>query len=109
MLFKKKAVNDAATVDLDKEGGGGARQLQGRQATIIAAIALTVSLFAIYTNSFMNIQEIYRNTIFLAFVFVLGFLLNPATKNGNKSKFTVMDTVFALISLAGMLYIIFNY
>lgn len=109
MLFKKKAVNDAATVDLDKEGGGGARQLQGRQATIIAAIALTLSLFAIYTNSFMNIQEIYRNTIFLAFVFVLGFLLNPATKNGNKSKFTVMDTVFALISLAGMLYIIFNY
>ena len=57
----------------------------------------------------MNIQEIYRNTIFLAFVFVLGFLLNPATKNGDRTKYSIMDIILALIGLSGLLYIIFNY
>lgn len=109
MLFKKKAAVQAETVDLDKEGGGGGRTLQGTQAIIVAAFALALSLFAIYSNSFMNIQEIYRNTIFLAFVFVLGFLLNPATKNGNRTKYSMMDIVLALIGLSGLLYIIFNY
>ena len=35
MLFKKKAAVQAETVDLDKEGGGGGRTLQGTQAIIV--------------------------------------------------------------------------
>lgn len=109
MLFKKKSEKEIDNIELDKEDGGGGRVLQGRQATMIAAVALALSLFAIYTNSFSNMQEIYRNTIFLGFVFILGFLLNPATKNGERSKFTKADFVLASIGLLGVLYLLFNY
>ena len=109
LLFKKKAIKDVQNVDLDNEGGGGIRQLQGKQAMIIAVFALGLAIFSIYTNSFMNMQEIYRNTIFLGFIFVLGFLLNPATKTGNKHNFSKLDMILAVTGLAGVVYIIMNY
>lgn len=109
MVLKKKATEPIDTLDIDKEGGGGSRQLQGTQGIIIAAVAVGLALFAIYSNSFMNIQEIYRNSIFLAFVFVLGFLVYPATKYGDRNKFSVLDAIFAIVGLSGALYIIINY
>lgn len=109
LFFKKKAANDVQNIDLDNEGGGGIRQLEGNQAIVIAVFAIGLSLFAIYSNSFMNIQEIYRNTIFLGFIFVLGFLLNPATKAGNKHKFSILDMIFAVAGLTGVIYILMNY
>lgn len=108
-MFKNNATDNIQNIDLDNEGGGGIRQLQGNQAIIIAVFAIGLSVFAIYSNSFMNMQEIYRNTIFLGFIFVLGFLLNPATKTGNKHKFSRFDMVFAFAGLAGVIYIIMNY
>ncbi|MFD1848805.1 TRAP transporter permease [Oceanobacillus bengalensis] len=109
MLFKKKTADDSQNIDLDKEGGGGGRQLIGKQATIVAAFALGLSIFSIYVNSFMNIQEIYRNIIFLGFIFVLGFFLHPATKKGNKEKFSYVDVALVLAGLSGVIYILINY
>lgn len=109
MLFKKNKNKEADVLDLDKEGGGGVRDLTGKQATFISIIALGLSLFALYANSFMNIQEIYRNIIFLAFIFILGFYLYPAMKTGIKKKVTILDRVWVAIGLSGALYILFAY
>src|SRR5690625_3222502 len=94
---------------LDAEAGGGARMLSGLQLRIVQIAALFMSLFAIYANGFINIQEIYRNDIFLGFLFVLGFLLYPATKKSDKTRATKLDYLFALAGLAGVLYILFAY
>jgi len=95
MLFKKKDKTEDL-LELDREAGGGGRQLSGIQATIATAVALAMSLFAIYTNGFMNIQEIYRNAIFLGFIFILGFLLYPINKKGNKKSITVFDSILLI-------------
>ncbi|MET3696611.1 TRAP transporter 4TM/12TM fusion protein [Bacillus oleivorans] len=109
-MFKfKKTPKAGQEMDLDKEGGGGIRQLTGKQATIAAVFAIGLSVFSIYVNGFMNIQEIYRNVIFLGFLFVLGFLLYPATKKGNREKFSILDTILAVVGLSGVLYILFSY
>lgn len=107
MLFTKKEKKIEQDVDL--EGGGSVRQLQGKQGIIVAVFALGLSAFSIYVNSLMNIQEIHRNIIFLGFIFVLGFMLYPATKNSNKNKISIPDITLAVIGLAGVLYILFNY
>ncbi|TKC18096.1 TRAP transporter permease [Robertmurraya kyonggiensis] len=109
MLKIKKTPKAGQEMDLDKEGGGGVRQLTGTQAKIVAGFAIGLSVFSIYVNGFMNIQEIYRNVIFLGFLFILGFLLYPATKKGSRVKFSVLDVILAVIGLSGGLYLLFNY
>ena len=108
-MENKKMATDTQNVDADKEGGGGARKLKGMQASIIAVVALGLSLFAIYVNSFMNIQEIYRNIVFLGFVLILGFSLYPAMKKGDKSKISTIDLIWIIAGLSGTIYILFNY
>jgi len=108
-MFKKKKNKQDDFQEIDKEGGGGTRTLTGYQAKVVAVVALFLSVFAIYVNGFSNIQEIYRNVIFLGFIFVLAFLLYPATKRGKKDRFTVMDVIFVIAGLAGILYLLFNY
>lgn len=109
MLFNKKEKKTDQNIDLDKEGGGGVRQLHGKQGLIVAAFALGLGIFSIYVNSFMNIQEIYRNIIFLGFIFVIGFLLYPAMKKSSRNKISIPDVIWLLIGLAGVSYILFNY
>src|SRR5690625_3059904 len=94
---------------VDTEAGEGVRVLSGWQAYIVNFTALAMSLFAIYANGFINIQEIYRNGIFLCFVFVLGFFLYPASKRSNVTRASWLDILLILISLAGALYILFAY
>lgn len=76
-------VNDATEVkekDVEQDQAMMGRQLKGWQYKTMAVIAILLSGFAIYVNSLMNIQEIYRNIIFLALLLILAFLLYPARK-----------------------------
>lgn len=108
-MDKNKRKKENNYQEIDKEGGGGKRKLSGYQATIVAVVALVLSLFAIYVNGFSNIQEIYRNIIFLGLIFILTFLLYPATKKGNKKKVGITDVLLALVGLSGIVYLLFNY
>ncbi|KIL45812.1 TRAP transporter permease [Jeotgalibacillus soli] len=94
---------------LDKEAGGGMRSLTGSYRKIAGTIAVLLSIFAIYTNGLSNIQEIYRNLIFLGFLLVLTFLLYPASKTSDKHRFTTLDYLFVALSIAGLGYLLFNY
>lgn len=59
--------------NLDKEAGGGMRLLEGPYKKAAAIIAVLFSVFAIYSNGLSNIQEIYRNLIFLGILLVMTF------------------------------------
>jgi TRAP transporter 4TM/12TM fusion protein len=95
--------------DLDREAGGGMRLLDGPYKKAAAVIAVMFSIFAIYSNGLSNIQEIYRNLIFLGFLLVMTFFLYPAGKSSNQKRFTVPDYIFAAISIAGLGYLLLNY
>nr|WP_239421905.1 TRAP transporter permease [Bacillus sp. CGMCC 1.16541] len=73
------------------------------------SIAVVLSLFTVSVNGLMNIQEIYRNIIFLGFLLVLTYLLYPARKKSVSKGVGVTDYLFALLSIAGSVYIYFQY
>lgn len=85
------------------------RALKGKQQKIVAFTGILLSGFAVYVNSFMNMQEIYRNVLFLALLFVLAFLLYPATKKGANDRFTTVDIILTIASIAGSVYILLFY
>lgn len=103
---------DAVTTpptNLDKEAGGGMRSLTGPYMKVVALIAVLLSVFSVYSNGLSNIQEIYRNLIFLGFLLVLTFLLYPATKSSKQERFTVVDYIFVILSILGIGYLFLNY
>lgn len=95
--------------DLDKEAGGGMRLLEGPYKKAAAIIAVLFSAFAIYSNGLSNIQEIYRNLIFLGILLVMTFFYYPAGKSSNQKRFTAPDYVFAALAIAGLGYLLLNY
>ncbi|EZH67058.1 C4-dicarboxylate ABC transporter permease [Bacillaceae bacterium JMAK1] len=106
------AVNEATDVkekNVEQDQAMMGRQLKGWQYKTMAVIAILLSGFAIYVNSLMNIQEIYRNIIFLTLLLILAFLLYPARKKGNMKKFTKIDLALAIISIIGTGYILIFY
>jgi TRAP transporter 4TM/12TM fusion protein len=106
---KNMAKDQQINLDLDKEAGGGMRLLTGKQALVLGVVGVALSGFSIFANAFINIQEIYRNSAFLAFLLILALLLYPATKNGNKTKFSNFDIGWTVLGLIGVVYILFSY
>jgi TRAP transporter 4TM/12TM fusion protein len=110
-IFKNKdMVDHNSPAAADKEAGAGIRQLAGTGAKIAIVAAVALSAFSIYVNGFTNIQEIYRNIIFLSFLMVLTFLLYPAsTKRSDLNKASILDYLLIIAGLAGTGYILLNY
>src|SRR5690606_18434532 len=109
MMTKSTSEPIVQPADLDKEAGGGMRLLEGPYKKTAAAIAVLFSVFAIYSNGLSNIQEIYRNLIFLGILLVMTFLYYPAGKSSNQKRFTLPDYLFAALALAGLGYLLLNY
>ena len=110
MVFFKKSREGTSDISAsDNEAGMGVRQLTGTGGKLAIATAVALSAFSIYVNGFTNIQEIYRNIIFLSFLMVLTFLLYPAAKRSNLNKASFLDYTFILAGLVGTGYILLNY
>jgi TRAP transporter 4TM/12TM fusion protein len=105
----EKKTETQVDLDIDKEAGGGMRNLTGTQGMIIAIVAAGLSLFSVYVNGFTNMQEIYRNAAFIGMLLILAFLLYPATKKGNKEKFSIVDIGLTGLGLVGIIYILLSY
>ncbi|MFS0786393.1 TRAP transporter permease [Shouchella sp. 1P09AA] len=85
------------------------RALSGWQYRVVAFVAVLLSAFSIYVNSFMNIQEIYRNILFLTMLLILAFLLYPARKNLPAYRFSTFDLILALFGVVGTGYLLIFY
>ncbi|MEW9503096.1 TRAP transporter permease [Jeotgalibacillus marinus] len=101
--------NQKVEAVVDNEAGGGLRELKGWMKIVMVIIAAGLSIFAIYTNGFSTIQEIYRNGIFLGFLIALTFILYPTTKKSSKAKMSILDILFMVLGLAGVAYIVLFY
>ncbi|MEC9490248.1 MAG: TRAP transporter permease [Halanaerobiales bacterium] len=86
------------------------RHYTGLAAILVSAVAITLSLFHLYTAGFGVLLALKQRAVHLGFIFTLIFLLYPAVKDKKKSKLILtIDLILALGSIAISSYIIFNY
>lgn len=85
------------------------RRLQGWPAKAAAIIGIILALFVLITSSYLNIQEFYRNTIFLILIVVLGFFIYPMNKKKPGQKFSYLDLGLAVLGIISIGYITLNY
>ncbi|MCG1009808.1 TRAP transporter permease [Salinicoccus sp. ID82-1] len=84
-------------------------RLQGVSAKTAALVAIVLSIFVLLTSSYLNIQEFYRNTIFITLIVVLGFFLYAPNKKKPDQKFSYMDIALIILAIISIGYITVNY
>lgn len=85
------------------------QRLQGWPAKAAAIIGIILALFVLLTSSYLNMQEFYRNTIFLILVVVLGFFIYPVNKKKPGQKFSYLDLGLAALGIISIGYITVTY
>lgn len=85
------------------------RDLKGTAAKIISAIAITFTLFQLYTAIFGVLDAMIQRAIHVSFGFALIFLLYPARKKWARNKIHPIDILFAIIGAAVPMYIVTFY
>jgi len=81
------------------------RILPGGWHTTTYAIAVIMSLFHVWVNTFGVMPGIYRNAVHLGFVLILIFFLYPISKR-HPQRFITLDVILALLSALVALYIL---
>ncbi|HET7839620.1 MAG TPA: TRAP transporter permease, partial [Rectinemataceae bacterium] len=81
------------------------RDLTGVIARIVAAIAISFSLFQIYTALFGVFDAMIQRSVHLGFAFCLIYLLYPTSKKWSRKKLHPVDAVLALLGAASPLYV----
>ena len=81
----------------------------GLMEKIVSALAISFSVFQIYTASFGILDAQIQRAIHLGFGLCLAFLLYPLKKSWRKDKLHPIDLVFAILGAATPAYIVINY
>lgn len=76
---------------------------------IIMAIAITFSVFQLYTAAFGVFDAMIQRSIHLTFGLVLIYLLYPMSKKWRRDKVHLIDVLLAIISAFCVLYGVVNY
>ena len=105
----EKAVRETDVSEIlekyDKESAF--RVLDGGWALIIKIIAISFSLFQLYTAAFGTFPTQIQRVTHLGFTLCLAFLLYPATR---KKERTIAETIFlAALGIVSFAYVIINY
>ena len=77
-------------------------------AILITVIAVSASLFHLYTAQFGAFFALTQRSIHWLFMSVLVFLLYPASKKASLKKPTWYDLIFVILTITCNLYILFN-
>lgn len=80
------------------------RKLAGTTGRIVAAIAVSLSLFQLYT-AFRPLESIKQRAVHLVFILVLAFLLYPAGKRSPRGRPSLLDWLLAAASAGSVGYI----
>jgi TRAP transporter 4TM/12TM fusion protein len=81
----------------------------GFMAKVISAIAITFSMFQIYTAMYGVLDAQLQRAIHLGFGMTLIYLLYPTCKSWSRGKLHPMDLVLAILGAATPAYLIINY
>lgn len=85
------------------------RTLTGFMARVIAAIAITFSVFQLYTAIFGVLDAMIQRSIHLAFGLCLIFLLYPTRKSWSRTKIHPLDAILSVLGVLAPVYIIVFY
>ncbi|WP_166626960.1 TRAP transporter permease [Jeotgalicoccus sp. S0W5] len=85
------------------------QRLEGWPSKAAAIIGIVLAIFVLLTSSYLNIQEFYRNTIFLILIVVLGFFIYPRNKKKPGQKFSYFDLALAGLGIISIGYITVTY
>lgn len=85
------------------------RTFKGFLAKIVAAIAITFSIFQIYTAAFGVFDAMIQRSVHLAFGFCLIFLLYPTSKKWPRDKLHWFDLLLAILAPLTTIYVVTNY
>lgn len=85
------------------------RQLKGWQWWLVAGIAISASLFHLYTALYGLLPAMYQRGVHWMFMGVLLFLLYPISKGRPKDKIDIWDWCFAILLAIGCLNILINW
>jgi TRAP transporter 4TM/12TM fusion protein len=85
------------------------RKLTGLTAKVISALAISFTLFQLYTAVFGVLDAMIQRSIHVSFGFALIFLLYPARKKWSRYKIHPIDILFAIVGAAVPLYIVTFY
>ena len=81
----------------------------GFMARIVSAIAISFSVFQIYTASLGLLDAQIQRAIHLGFGLCLAFLLYPARKSWRRDKLHPLDLTLAIMGAVTPAYIVLNY
>lgn len=85
------------------------RTVKGFFAAVIAAIAITFSVFQLYTAAFGALESMLQRSIHLAFALCLIFLLYPTKSSWPRNRIHPFDLLLAVLGTATPIYIVANY
>ena len=112
--MSEQIINDDQPVDsqailkkFDKESDY--RIYTGFFAKVVAAFAITFSVFQLYTAVFGVLDAMIQRSIHLSFGFCLIFLLYPTRKKWSRSKLHPFDALLAVLGVLAPMYIVLNY
>lgn len=85
------------------------RKFAGPMAILISAIAISMSLFHLYTAGIGLLEAIKQRSIHLTFVLVLIFFLYPSSKKSPRDRATAWDLLLVSLSLYVSIYLMTQY
>ncbi|BCV26013.1 TRAP transporter permease [Gelria sp. Kuro-4] len=80
------------------------RKLTGRLAVLVSLLAVTMSIFQLYTAAAGLLPPLQQRSIHLLFVLALVFLLYPATPKSPLDRPSALDWFLMVVAVAGNLY-----
>ena len=108
--MEKAAIQDTeASKELARASEGGARNITGKTGMLIALIAISMSLFQLYTGFFGELPGAKQLSVHLTFAMVLCFLCFPFSKRSSRNRVSIFDTILAVIGGATAFYLFVNY
>lgn len=85
------------------------RSLSGVSGKLVLIVAVSMSLFHLYTAGYMVFTAMVQRSIHLAFVLALIFLLFPATARSSRKSVPLTDWALIALSTVACLYITVNW
>ena len=107
MNEKKEMTAEEVLKKYDSESN--TMEYTGTMAKIISAIAISFSVFQVYTATFGLLDAQIQRAIHLGFGLCLSFLLYPTLKSWRRDKLHPLDLILAIMGAAVPAYIVINY
>lgn len=98
-----------ASLELAKSSELGSRKLTSRASIILSLIAVSWSLFQLYTGLFGELPGSKQLSIHLTFALILCFTYFPFSKKSSRHGISVPDILLSVVGAAAALYLFVNY